>query len=54
MYKIGLLIKKKIGSAAQYAAIFEDLKRLLPNVRIYAYAYKKRISENTDMRIYAE
>ena len=28
-------------------------KPLLPKVRIYAYAYKKRISVNTDMRIYA-
>ena len=29
------------------------LKPLLPKVRIYAYAYKKHISVNTDMRIYA-
>ena len=28
-------------------------KARLPNVRIYAYAYKKRISVNTDMRISA-
>ena len=32
----------------------ERVKPLLPNVRIYAYAYKKRISVNTDLRIYAE
>ena len=31
----------------------QRIKQLLPNIRIYAYAYKKRLCINTDVRIYA-
>ena len=29
-----------------------SVKRLLKNIRIYASAYRKRVSVNTDVRIY--
>ena len=36
-----------------YELLDWPIKPLLPKVRIYAYAYKKRISVNADMHIYA-
>ena len=56
--KQGLFLQSSISETKHWEKLKSlfigvGIKRLLPNVRIYAYAFKKRVSVNSDARIYA-